>query len=185
MTRFGYVMSAYFATMGIVITSFVAMPLRLLWNASASVPIGFYDIDPPRELAVGDLVAVLPDEALASMMVARGYIAPGVPLLKRIAAVAGQEICRRNRAITIDGAPVGDALERDRKGRDLPTWRGCRRVAPGELFLMNTNVPDSLDGRYFGPLPRAGVVGKARPLWTDEAGDGRFVWHADTSPTPP
>ncbi|MFD1488245.1 S26 family signal peptidase [Ancylobacter vacuolatus] len=33
-------------------------------------------------------------------------------------------------------------------GRDRPVWQGCRRIAPGHLFLMNPDVGDSLDGRY-------------------------------------
>jgi len=45
---------------------------------------------------------------------------------------------------------------------------------------MNWDVPDSLDGRYFGPIPTSSVIGRALPLWTDEDGDGRFVWHAPT-----
>lgn len=185
MSRLGYVMVTYFCVMGVAIASFVPVPMRLVWNASASVPIGFYDIEPPRHLAVGDLVAVLPDEPLIGMMVERGYIAPGVPLLKRIAALPGQDVCRLRSTITVDAVPIGTALERDRKDRPLPTWRGCRRIAADELFLMNTDVPDSLDGRYFGPLPRKTVIGRAVPLWTDETGDGRYVWRADTSPTPP
>ena len=45
---------------------------------------------------------------------------------------------------------------------------------------MNWDVPDSLDGRYFGPIPASSVIGRALPLWTDEDGDGRFVWRAPT-----
>ncbi len=75
---------------------------------------------------------------------------------------------------------MGDALDRDRRGRLLPIWRGCQLVANGELFLMNWQVRDSLDGRYFGPLPATAVIGRATPLYTDEDGDGRFVWRAPT-----
>lgn len=75
---------------------------------------------------------------------------------------------------------MGDALDRDRRGRPLPVWQGCRSVAAGELFLMNWQVGDSLDGRYFGPLPASAVIGRATPLYTDEDGDGRFVWRAPT-----
>ena len=82
--------------------------------------------------------------------------------------------------ITVDGVAYGEALERDRMGRPLPVWRGCRRIAHGELFLMNFDVPDSLDGRYFGPLPASTVIGRAVPLYTDEAGDGHFVWRTPT-----
>ena len=43
---------------------------------------------------------------------------------------------------------------------------------------MNPGVRDSLDGRYFGVLPASSIIGRAAPVWTDEAGDGRFVWRA-------
>ena len=33
---------------------------------------------------------------------------------------------------------------------------------------MNRQSEDSLDGRYFGPLPATTIVGEAAPLWTDE-----------------
>ena len=45
---------------------------------------------------------------------------------------------------------------------------------------MNWQVRDSLDGRYFGPLPASAVIGRATPLYTDEDGDSRFVWRAPT-----
>jgi type IV secretory pathway protease TraF len=68
--------------------------------------------------------------------------------------------------ITVD-CIVGEALERDRRGRTLPRWQGCRAVPVGEVFLMNRQSEDSLDGRYFGSLPTAAIVGRAEPLWTD------------------
>jgi type IV secretory pathway protease TraF len=53
-------------------------------------------------------------------------------------------------------------------------------IADGEIFLMNGQVRDSLDGRYFGPIPASSVIGRAIPLWTDEEGDGRYQWRAPT-----
>lgn len=180
MTRFGYVMATYFSVMGVATAALVPTPLRLVWNVSASAPVGLYEIEPARRLDVTDLLAITPPAVLARFMVERGYIGPGVPLMKRVAALPGQEVCRKDRIITVDGVAYGEALERDRIGRPLPVWRGCRRIAEGELFLMNFDVPDSLDGRYFGPLPASTVIGRAVPLYTDEAGDGHFVWRAPT-----
>ncbi|EIM72236.1 peptidase S26 [Nitratireductor aquibiodomus RA22] len=79
---------------------------------------------------------------------------------------------------------MGEARDRDRLDRALPVWSGCRIVADDELFLMNWQIPDSLDGRYFGPLPATTVIGRAVPLYTDEDGDGRFVWRAPTHTFP-
>ncbi len=178
MTRFRYVMATTAATLGIAITGFVPATPRLLWNASASVPIGFYTVTPTQWIEVPDLVVVIPPEPFAAFMVARGYVARDVPLLKRVLGLPGQRLCRHGRAITVDGAPLGEARDRDSLGRDLPVWHGCRTIAEGEIFLMNLDVGDSLDGRYFGPFPASSVIGHAIPLFTDEDGDGRFVWRA-------
>src|SRR3546814_12459584 len=100
--------------------------------------------------------------------------------MKHDAALPGQRVCRNGTAITVDGIAMGDALDHDRRGRPLPIWTGCRLVADGELFLMNWQVRDSLDGRYFGPLPANSVIGRATPLYTDADGNGRFAWPAAT-----
>lgn len=43
---------------------------------------------------------------------------------------------------------------------------------------MNPAAPDSFDGRYFGLLRVVQVIGRAVPVWTDEAGNGRPIWFA-------
>ena len=168
------------AVIGIAASSAVETPLRLIWNATASAPIGFYTIEPADRIEVPELVAVMPAEPLAGFMVDRGYVGRGVPLLKRVVGLPGQRVCRLRSAITVDGVEMGDALDRDRIGRALPVWQGCRVIADSQLFLMNIDVPDSLDGRYFGPLPASSLIGRATPLYTDEDGDDRFVWRAPT-----
>ena len=180
MIRAYYVIVTLVATIGVAIPSLVSLPLLFVWNASASVPIGFYLINRPRDVRVGDLVAVMPPKPLADFMVERGYIDRGVPLLKHVAALPGQKVCRTGNAITVEDMQFGIALDRDRRGRPLPIWQGCLKVADGDIFLMNVPVADSLDGRYFGPISASTVIGQATPLYTDEDGDGRFVWRADT-----
>ena len=168
------------AVLGIAAASAVDLPVKLIWNATASAPVGFYTVEPADRIDVPELVAIMPPEPLAAFMVERGYIARGVPLLKRVLGLPGQEVCRTGRTITVDGIEMGEALERDSLGRDLPVWQGCRIIRDGEIFLMNWDIRDSLDGRYFGPVPASSVIGRALPLWTDEEGDGRYEWRAVT-----
>ena len=149
------------------VTAFINPLPRLMWNATASVPTGLYSIEPTADRTPGELVAVMPPEPLASYLADGGYLPRGVPLLKHVTALPGQRVCRSGLIITVDGRPMGSAREQDRRGRLLPSWSGCRAIAPGELFLMNPAAPDSLDGRYFGPLPARSVLGRATPLWTD------------------
>jgi len=154
---------------------------RYIWNLTPSVPRGLYAMLPPDPLRVTTLVVVVPPEPLATVLAEGWYLPRGVPLLKRIRALPGQTVCRIGDQVSIDGiAEHTAARERDQRGRPLPVWQGCRMIAVDELFLMNWDEPNSLDGRYFGPLPRSAVVARAVPLWTDEAGNGRFVWHAHT-----
>lgn len=178
MNRRGYVVATSLAVLGAALTAAVSLPPKLLWNASASTPVGLYALHPAHDLRVGDLVAVTLPRPLADFMVGRGYIGRGVPLLKHIAARPGQEICRAVSTVSVDGAPLGDALDRDTLGRSLPVWQGCRRLGTDELFLMNSAVRDSFDGRYFGPIAASSVIGRATPLYTDADGSGRFAWQS-------
>jgi conjugative transfer signal peptidase TraF len=151
-----------------------------IWNLTPSVPLGLYEVQPPDRLRVTALVVAIPPEPLATALADGGYLPRGVPLLKRIFAVAGQTVCRFGIQITVDGIAAEPARERDLRGHPLPVWQGCRVIAADELFLMNWDEPNSLDGRYFGPLPRNAIVARAVPVWTDEAGDAHFTWRAPT-----
>ena len=169
MTRFGWVMTTYSAVLVIGATALFHPAPRLIWNASASVPIGLYAVHPAGTLRTGELLVVTPPEPLATFLDVRRYLPKGVPLLKHIAALPGQNVCRTGDSISIDGTAVGAALDRDHLGRSLPVWQGCRVIAAGEVFLMNRQSAASLDGRYFGMLPATTIVGRADPIWIEEA----------------
>ncbi len=141
---------------------------RLLFNTTASAPVGFYVLSPGPPV-VGEWVAIRPPADLARWMALRGYLPVNVPLLKQVAAVPGQQACGRDGVLLIDDVPAVRMRSKDRWGRALKPFIGCRRLAVGEVLLVNRHAPDSLDGRYFGPLPSRGIVGKARPLWTWDA----------------
>jgi len=168
MTRFGWVMTTYLAALTVGAAALLHPAPKLLWNASASVPIGLYALRRAGALHVGKLLVVTPPEPLASFIDQRRYLPKGVPLLKRVVALPGQTVCRIQRTIFVDGVAIGSALDRDHLGRPLPVWQGCRLIAAGQVFLMNRRSRDSLDGRYFGPLPTTTIVGRADPFWTHE-----------------
>ena len=168
MTRVGWITTTCFAVLFVGASALLHPVPKLIWNASASVPIGVYLLNPPGALHIGELVLVRPPEALAVFLGKRGYLAMGVPLLKHVLALPGQTVCRTGRTITVDGMAMGDALDRDRAGRILPGWWGCRIVANDEVFFMNWQSENSFDGRYFGPLPATTIVGRAAPLWIKE-----------------
>lgn len=142
-------------------------PPRLVYNASDSVPVGWYRISSANSLASGDLVLVhLPPE-VRSLAAQRGYLPANVPLLKTVAAMAPQRVCVQGSQVRIDGDLVTRRLRWDRQGRALSTWQACRRLVSDELFLLSTANPASFDSRYFGPVSADTVIGRAQPLWLE------------------
>ncbi|MCW0198850.1 S26 family signal peptidase [Sphingopyxis sp.] len=138
---------------------------RLVWNASASAPVGLYAVGDGAALARGDMViARVPDEF--RMLAARRHYLPGnVPLVKRVAAVPGDEVCTAGARVTVNGHLVARRLDRDGAGRPMPWWSGCVALGPGEYFLLMADSAASFDGRYFGITGAGDIVGKARLLW--------------------
>ncbi|TIO30928.1 DUF736 family protein [Mesorhizobium sp.] len=153
-------------TVLIALPAWIGQRPQLIWNASASVAIGLYRVEPYDRIGVADIALVMPPKSLADFMARRGYLSNNVPLLKRVLALSGQTVCRRRTAIVVGSVTYGHARERDSRGRALPVWQGCRVVAGDEVFLMNWGAADSFDGRYFGLLPLTSVIGRAVPVWT-------------------
>lgn len=156
-------------------TAFVSPLPRLTYNPSDSVAVGWYRIEPfdprtaslPRLLSVDSIVLVpLPAEA-AALAEQRGYLPTRIPLLKRVGAVAPQHVCIMAGQVRIDGVPSAAALPADRLGRLLPSLQFCRRLEPGELFLLSVTNPASFDSRYFGPVSASSVIGVAHPVWLE------------------
>ena len=156
--------------------SFVHPLPRLTYNPSDSVAVGWYRVDPldprtgslPASLRVGSIVlTTLPPDATA-LAAQRGYLPTRVPLLKRVGAMAPQEVCIADGSVRIDGVPSAAVLPADRWGRPLPSWQQCRQLQPGELFLLSVINPASFDSRYFGPVSAAAVIGVAHPVWLEK-----------------
>jgi len=142
----------------------------LIWNASASVSIGLYYVQPEDHLAVTDLVVVMPPEPVASFLAERNYLPRGVPLLKHVLALPGQTVCRNRLAIMIDGVVMSFARERDRRGRPLPVWQGCKLIAEGDLekvISLGGSRP-RIELTYRGQLPdgRFGSLAGVREVGT-------------------
>ena len=136
----------------------------LVWNASASAPIGLYAVTSPHHLRAGEMAIAWTPEPARSLAAQRRYLPSNVPLVKRVGAAAGDRVCAIGEAIWVNGRYVGARREVDGAGRPMPAWTGCRDLAAGEYFLLMES-PESFDGRYFGVTRQEDVVGRAVLLW--------------------
>jgi conjugative transfer signal peptidase TraF len=135
----------------------------LVWNASPSQPVGLYRVE-HRRARVGDRVLVRLPPRFVAFAARRGYLARKAYLLKPVAAVSGDGVCRWGAQISVRGRRVAHARWQDGLGRDLPVWQGCHRLTPGELFLLAADA-DSFDSRYFGAVSHDTVTARAILIW--------------------
>jgi len=138
------------------------LPPLLLYNPSESAPLGWYRVEPFSVISRGDLVVShLPEDA--SMFAAeRGYLPSGIPVIKTVRALEGDTVCAVDGELLINGTPAVRLLSDDSLGRTLPSpWTACRQLRTGEVLLLSGRTADSFDGRYFGTVLEADILGTA------------------------
>ena len=161
------VLALALSALGLIGFAALARPAPwLVWNASASAPIGLYRVVPDNA-ARGDLVLVHAPDSARQLADERHYLPSRVPLVKRIVAAGGDNVCAANNAIFINGRLAAERLRTDHLGRPLPHWSGCHLLDKDEVFLLMKGVADSFDSRYFGPIPTTAIIGRLVPLWVE------------------
>jgi conjugative transfer signal peptidase TraF len=132
----------------------------LLYNATNSMPVGFYRRNETPPLR-GAIVTVRARDVARAYAASRGFDDAGDRFLKRVAATAGDCVCAEGENIVINGSIRAHRARRDSRGAPLPWWNGCRRLGRGELFLLG-DAQTSFDSRYFGPVRASAIEG----VWT-------------------
>lgn len=108
-----------------------------------------------------------------------GWMAPGSPheqyYIKRLVGEPGDKLRIADYTLYRNGAPITGSVAFDKNAKRIDKYPGYQNVGifesakttyevPGHSYLaMGDNSANSLDGRYWGPIPEKDVVG--RPLW--------------------
>lgn len=151
---------------GVLLGTIILPPRpRLVWNASSSAPVGLYGVSAPEQLKTGEMVIADLPVSVRTLAASRHYLPRNVPLVKRVAAVAGDEVCALGSDLFINGKWVAARREFDAAGRPMPSWLGCHVVRDGAVFLLMADQSASFDGRYFGITARGEIIGRAHLLW--------------------
>ena len=145
-------------------------------NTTASMPRGIWAVTAPAgAVHRGDVVTLcLPDTPRMRLGHERGYIGAGScpdgmePLVKPVAAVPGDTVTVKPGGCSVNGDRVPNTAQFaiDGAGRPLQGIPpGTYDVEPGQVWVLSGHSPMSWDSRYFGPVPKAAVLGRARPMW--------------------
>lgn len=154
---------AAIAALGVFAITTNDAPKLVILNESPSLPRGLYVRAMNQAEVRGAIVAVT--QPIAARTYLAGLRMPDdVPLLKRVAATTGDAVCASADAVTLPDRTLR-VRGHDRLGTSLPVWRGCRRLAADEVFVVG-DTANSFDSRYFGPIPRTNVEGVFQELVT-------------------
>lgn len=98
----------------------------------------------------GDIVVIMPP------------INTDKDLIKRIVAVGGQTLEIKNGQVILDGKPLEESYQiAGDDTRDL----GPIVIPKNSVFLMGDNRPNSYDSRFFGPVKKTELIGKAFSIY--------------------
>ena len=155
----------------VLFTTFRVFGIRV--NLTSSLERGFYIVS---RTPSANLVEFCPEGNAAIISLQRGYRTPGgtcpdggSPLMKPIAAVAGDHVEVTTNGIRVNGKPIQNSAAhiKDHRGRRLDPWpNGDYIVARGTLWVISDFNSWSFDSRYFGPIPTSIVQHRLRPIWT-------------------
>jgi conjugal transfer pilin signal peptidase TrbI len=133
----------------------LAMVAGLRINVSASIPVGAY------------LESRLPATIEPGMLVLVRQPGQTLRLVKPVAAIEGDVICRLSHRIWIRGIDFGPVYDSWRE-HPLPSAipEGCCIVVPAGYTFLASAAPRSYDSRYYGLVEIARLTGTVQPLWT-------------------
>jgi conjugative transfer signal peptidase TraF len=151
----------------IVATGLIArsQPPVFRWNVTPSEPEGLYVRASRTPVRTGELVTFLAPPSAFPYADKRLSALHREPILKAVAASAGDRVCAADGVLRINGKTLAPIAEHDSHGDMLPHWAQCRRLRRGEVFVFSNRVRDSFDSRYYGPI-RSASAQVYRPLVT-------------------
>jgi type IV secretory pathway protease TraF len=126
------------------------------------MPVGLY-LRCDSGLARGAIVTVRARDVAPALASARGFDDPADRFIKRVAAMAGDEVCDFKGRLQINGAELAAVVLRGQPSTSPAAWSGCRTLSAGEVLLLG-DTPNSFDGRYWGPIDARLVDGVWRKL---------------------
>jgi len=153
----------------VLVLGFTGIRLNI---ASNSLPPGLYRIVQPGKgsdllicpTGIAETVSIEREYRVKSFGCGDGY----APLLKPIAARAGDTITLSQAGVTVNGKLLQNSKQypKDGIGRPMPMVPfGTYAVLPGTVWVISSYNRFSFDSRYFGPVRLDEKVKYAKLLW--------------------
>lgn len=144
------------------VCSVFAQPL-IIYNATDSLPHGFYRVIKQQTYKRGDLIVFPVPEQVRSLVFKRGWLKPDSYLIKPVAAINGDNVWITCGQVFVNGKSFGAIKKKDRQGLPLPSLAFKDKLSAGKIAVFQRS-DDSFDSRYFGTIDARQIIGRAVPI---------------------
>jgi len=101
---------------------------------------------------------------------------PETAYVKRVIGMPGDKIEMIGRTIHVNGEALKEDYTQYIEPDSIYSHYGPFQVPPGQYFAMGDNRDNSQDSRYWGPVPREYLLGKALVIyWSYETPKGEYL----------
>ena len=145
------------------VCSVFAQPL-IIYNATDSLPHGFYRVIKQEIYERGDLIVFPVPEEVRSLVLERGWLKPDSYLIKPLAAINGDKVWITCGQVFVNGKSFGAIKKQDKEGLPLPSLVIDGKLSPRKIAVLQRS-DDSFDSRYFGQIDESQIIGRAVPIW--------------------
>lgn len=153
--------------LSLIVLSVVLLVIRsqgywLSYQVSASMPKGFYWITLVHgALHRNEIVVFQPPKQFKEFLTAHHWLPDDGIMMKHVIGMPGDWVCKRDDYIWLNHHVLAPIFSHAPKGERLPELPFCQTLLHNQYLLMSLRVPNSFDGRYFGPVVRQRVIGRA------------------------
>jgi conjugative transfer signal peptidase TraF len=133
----------------------------LTYQTTDSMPKGLYVIKPAHHLKRNDIVIFYPPAFALAFLMQQKLIPKNAILMKSVMAVEGDYICKKNQKLWINHRYIAPVYAHTLTNKRLPNKKFCQTLHANQYLLISTYVAHSFDGRYFGPVSKSRIIGKA------------------------
>ena len=146
-----------------VCASVLARPM-IIYNATDSLPHGFYRVAGQQTYERGDLVVFPVPEQVQHLVLERGWLRADSYLIKPVAAISGDCMTVAAGQVVVNNERFGCVKKSDKEGLPMPELALNTRLSRGEIAVLQKS-DHSFDSRYFGLIDAREIIGTAVPLW--------------------
>lgn len=134
----------------------------LSYQVTPSMPEGFYWITPIHgRLHRNEVIVFRPPSQFEKFLTKKHWLPDNGLMMKHVVAVPGDWVCKYDDYVWLNGKAIAPVFSHAPKGEALPSLAFCGTLLHNRYLLMSLRVPNSFDGRYFGPVSRQRIIGRA------------------------